>query len=92
MNRDCGKGKLIPIRYSLVYCIGKTDDETNKELVDPFSKEYEEILATLPPFSNIRMYAWDKQGYANCIRSTYVDNKNIVTESTNRLAELKEQP
>ena len=31
MNRDCGKGKLIPIRYTLTYCIGKSDDETNKE-------------------------------------------------------------
>lgn len=88
MNRDCGKGKLIPIRYTLIYCTGKSDDETNKELADPFSKEYAELLAILPPFSNIRMYAWDKQGYANCILATYIDKDGIATESTNRLTEL----
>jgi len=88
MNRDCGKGKLIPIRYELVWCVGQSDDETKRSISDPSSIEYDELLATLPPFSNISMYACDKQGYANCIRSTFIDAKGVVTEGANRLAEL----
>lgn len=90
MNRDCGKGRLIPIKYTLVYCVGMSDDETTKSIPDPYSSEYEELLTILPPHSNIRAYAWDKQGYANCIRSSYIDKDGVVTELTNRLTELKE--
>ena len=90
MKRDCGQGQLIPVKYSLAWNIGISDNESYKKLVDPFSKEYDELLATLPPYSNIRLYAWDKVGYTNCVRSSYVDRDGVVTESTNRLEELKE--
>ena len=36
------------------------------------------------------MYAWDKQGYANCIKSSYIDGEGLTTEATKRLSELLE--
>lgn len=89
MNRDCGKGKLVPILYTLMYCIGRSDTDIVKNIADPFTKEYDEVLATLPAYSNIRMYAWDKQGYSNCIRSSCVDKDGVAKEITNRLTELQ---
>lgn len=88
MDRDCGEGKLIPVGYKLVWSIGLTDKESSKKLSDPFSKEFEDLLITLPACSNIRMYVLDKAGYANCIRSAFVDKNGAVTEGTNRLSEL----
>lgn len=88
MDRDCGKGRLIPVKYTLVWAVGQSDEETSKKISDPFSKEYEDMLVTLPAYSNIRMYAWDTAGYANCIRSAFVDKNGVATEATNRLTEL----
>jgi len=88
MNRDCGKGKLIPAKYTLAWCIGNSDDENKKTIDSPYSEEFEIILATLPPYSNIRMHVWDKKGYANCILSAYVNQDGITNYATNRLSEL----
>ena len=88
MDRDCGKGKLIPAKYALTWCVGNTDDENKKIIDSPYSEEFETILATLPPYSNIRMHVWDKKGYANCILSAYVKQDGSIQRTTNRLAEL----
>ena len=88
MDRDCGKGRLIPVRFNLVWCVGMSDEEQKKDVSDPSSTEFESILKGLPPCSNIRLYAWDKQGYANCIKSAYIDKEGLVADSTDRLHEL----
>lgn len=88
MKRDCGKGELIPIRYSISWNVGNTDKEQYRDISSHLSKDFDYILATLPPLSNIRMYVHDKEGYCNCIRSTYIDSKGVAKEVTNRLEEL----
>lgn len=87
MNRDCGKGRLIPVRFSLVWCVGMSDEEQKKDISEPNSDEFETILKKLPPCSNIRLYAWDKQGYANCIKSSFIAKDGLVTH-TSRVHEL----
>ena len=38
MKRDCCKGELIPVRYTLNWNVGMTDKETNKAISGPFQK------------------------------------------------------
>lgn len=87
MNRDCGKGRLIPVRFNLVWSVGQSDEEQSKDVSEPNTGEFEVILKELPPCSNVRLYAWDKQGYANCIKYSYVSKDGLVTSSS-RLHEL----
>lgn len=88
MQRDCGKGKLIPVKYKLLWNICKSDTEHYKNIQSPFSQDFEAILKTLPPLSNIGLYACDKEGYCNCILSSYVNAEGYVINITNRLDEL----
>jgi hypothetical protein len=61
-----------------------------KVIESPFGVEFEELLATLPAFSDVRMYVEDKKGYMNCVRSAYIKGEGEIVDGTNRLAELGE--
>jgi len=92
MKRDCGNGELVPVKYEVVYCVGEhSDDEivlerrTFNEAKEVFQSKLPEIQATR--CSNLRLYALDKQGYANCIIS-YTHCKNgekTINDRTNEL-------
>ncbi len=75
MKRDCGDGELCPIEWEVVSCIDQSDDETVTEYItfEEARKVYGSILPELIPRSNVRLYAKDKQGYANCILSYICD-------------------
>lgn len=70
MKRDCGPGILRPIKFTVVSCAGESDDEV--ETIHSNLKEaLVEFIArqmSLTECSNVRLYAVDKQGYANCIK------------------------
>lgn len=90
MKRDCGQGELKPIAWEVVSTQGKSDDETvtSHATLDFALATYEArvALATMP-CSNVRLYAKDKQGYANCIKSFIRTAQNEV-HTTSRLHEL----
>lgn len=72
MWRDCDPKKaLYPTKWEVVFCKGMTDKETvtkfdNKiDAIKKFLCVYEELKNI--EFSNIRLYACDKEGYMNCI-------------------------
>lgn len=88
MKQDCGEGQLIPNSYSIVYCKGKDD----KEIVQKYDtiefalSTYRAQVALLKDieFSNARLYANCKKGYANCILFWSQKQGEVI----NRLAEL----
>lgn len=91
MKRDCGTGALIPVKYEVVSCTGKSDRETETQhtTLDEAKAEFSrrcDLVATIP-CSDVRVYAVDKQKYANCIRSWILDAKGEVHE-TDRFHEL----
>ena len=63
---------------------------TEKTIVSPTFGEFERLLKSLPPFSDVRMYVWDKKGYANCVRSAGINGEGVIVDGANRLAELEE--
>jgi len=88
MQRDCGKGRLIPHSYLILYCVGMDDTEQKETVSGPYSSRFDEILATLPPFSNIRLYVRDKQGWANCLYSVTLSSTGEQSTSPDRRGEL----
>jgi hypothetical protein len=73
MIRECDElhRPLYPVKWEIIYCKGMKDKEyvstfTNQELA---IREYVKILDVLKsvPYSNIRFYATDKEGYSNCL-------------------------
>lgn len=91
MKRDCGVGELVPIRYEVVSCSGTSDDEqvlNFKDLKMALSA-YEIKITALQNVkcSDVRLYAIDKQRYANCVAS-WIRCANGEINTTNRLAEL----
>ena len=87
MKRDCGNGDLIPVKYFIKYQSDSSDRERTIQIDNPYSHEYDAVLFTLPPLGNIRLYARDKAGYCNCIRSDIIGSDGICI-STDRRAEL----
>jgi hypothetical protein len=92
MKRDCGTGELIPVRFEVVSCKGTNDKEKESRhatLVEALA-EYNHRTAMLHDIkcSDVRLYAKDKQGYANCIKSWMLDASGVVHER-DRLEELK---
>ena len=91
MKRDCGEGELIPIKYEIVYCIGEYDEEfvskssTKEAALKEYAKHLQLILDT--KCSNIRLYAIDKEGYSNCIKSCIhtKQGEKYFTDKTNEL-------
>ena len=73
MKRDCDKEHdLIPIKYQVMFCKGQNDHESVKtftelqqalDYFDVIESELTEINC-----SDVRLYAVDKQRYANCIK------------------------
>ena len=87
MKRDCGKGELIPHRYEIVYHVGMSDNKVKMPATGPNDPKFEEVLSRLIPHSHIMLYALDKQGYANCIRSVALSRAGEVS-IRDRRAEL----
>lgn len=81
MNRDCGNGELVPIKWSVVQSHPQSDDET-EYIVDTLQDAlalFEKLSINLQPCSSVRVYAKDKQGYANCvIRKTITANGQVL--------------
>jgi hypothetical protein len=71
MKRDCGQGELIPIMWEVVSCKGMDDKETVSKFNLPIdaAKEFVRVFEELKniSYSNVRLYATDKQNYSNCI-------------------------
>lgn len=89
MKRDCGKGELVPYRYEIVHVVGRSDKEFKTPVTaTEADAKFEEILSRLIPYSNIMLYALDKQGYANCIRSVWVTQDGKLSVATDRRSEL----
>lgn len=82
MKRDCGLGELIPVRWEVVSCIGKTDRETVKKFTtEQMARElFEAVADTLPAFSNVRLYATDRFGYSNVLARVFADEKGVRTD------------
>ena len=89
MKRDCGKGELIPIRFVIKYCPTKADKELSRLATGLNDPAYEAIQQTLVPYGNVRLYACDKAGYCNCIRSTHCSPTGELSHSTDRRTELQ---
>lgn len=71
MKRDCGKGELIPDAWDLAYCSGPFDREFRCRYHDQAEAEkafeaQRNNLARIP-YSDVRLYVGDKEGYKNCI-------------------------
>jgi hypothetical protein len=88
MKRDCGKGDLIPYEWKLKYLLGDTDKELTRLANGPNDPQFEQIAAMLPPCGNVRLYAYDRQGYANCIRSLFKSGDGNIQQGTDRRHEL----
>lgn len=92
MKRDCGEGDLIPVEWEVLSVIGQSDDEDIQvfqhydEAMIAYNKLVSKINET--PCSNVRLYAKDKQGYANCILTlTHCFNgEKITTDRTKELS------
>jgi hypothetical protein len=91
MTRDCGNGELVPIRFEVCSCFGPSDNESHKafaHLADALAY-FTTLKTTLQAVrcSNVRLYATDKKGYSNCIRSWTLDFHGVIFEK-DRLSEL----
>ena len=88
MKRDCGQGELKPTSWEVVSCVGKDDKEqVQSYLTLDFALScYRAQLALHKDvdFTDVRLYAKDKQGYMNCI--LYWSSRN--GEVINRISEL----
>lgn len=75
MKRDCGDGLLVPIAFAVVSCTGKSDRETvtQHKTQNEYDARVKQVMRV--PYSDVRMYAKDRQGYANCILSTFGQNR-----------------
>lgn len=91
MKRDCGKGELIPIQWSVVWCKGRNDEENERHFstLDTALELYHTLVEQLKsdPCSNIRLYIQDKAGYANCIMS-FSHQADGKFRTTDRRSEL----
>jgi len=89
MKRDCGEGELIPTSWRVVSCIGKIDNETETKLstkeaaLEVFKLVVEK--AKQIPHSDVRLYACDRQGYANCVLYYSQNGGGIISD---RMSEL----
>lgn len=90
MKRDCGSGKLKPIAWEVVSSVGKSDDELEFRFTTQAEAEVKlaQLVSELTPFSNVRLYAVDKQKYANCIVSVFCNPQGVIETRTNRRGEL----
>jgi len=81
MKRDCGKGELIPTAWLVVSCTGIADHEAELSFTTRAEAEisFHEILQQLVPYSNVRLYARDKQGYENCMKHSSMDKKGKLS-------------
>lgn len=90
MKRDCGQGELIPIKWVVVSCQGRSDHEIEQSFptlelaLINYKEQLEYVLAT--PCSDVRLYAKDKQGYMNCMKMAIHSLSEITY--TDRLSEL----
>lgn len=88
MQRDCGKGELVPDHYMVKWCPDSGDRERKQKII----KQSEAIqfyeLVVLNPLGNARLYVCDKKGYANCIQSRYMKEDGSIEQGQNRMAEL----
>jgi hypothetical protein len=80
MKRDCGEGDLYPTHWIVKYCIGTKDEEHSTEKLGSVSMAMRAFLAKeeelrSKPYSNVRLYAGDKEGYLNCI--AYIQIKDV---------------
>jgi hypothetical protein len=82
MKRDCGPGELVPTKFFILYNVGISDKALRAE-----ADQFDALLPTLPPCSNIRLYAEDRAGYRNCIRSAYISPEGEVSFGPDRRAE-----
>jgi hypothetical protein len=71
MKRDCGKGELIPISWTVMVSEGQNDDEVefNGLTFEAANQLFEEKAKHIGNCSSVRMYCKDKKGYMNWIRS-----------------------
>ena len=87
MKRDCGEGELIPIKWEVVSVAGASDKETviGNMTKDKALETFEIKKAQLRDvqYSDVRLYALDKKGYANCMKSWFQSGRE-----TDRMAEL----
>ena len=92
MNRDCGKGELIPTSYKLLWHPTMEDREYKAKYLhlQEALKDFEQKRAQLQhnQGSDVRLYACDKQGYCNCILSAQHCKGKLLVITTNRLSEL----
>lgn len=91
MKRDCGNGELIPVKWEVVWCVGQSDSEKERGFSTRESalEVFEELCCVIrnDRCSNVRLYAKDKAGYANCMKSFTVCVDGSVNE-TDRMSEL----
>lgn len=92
MKRDCGNGELIPIKWVVVSVVGQTGDKHEQKFL---TKDFAESayrakteITLLNECSSSILYAKDKQGYMNCIKSTIHCKGGQINES-DRSNELK---
>ena len=91
MKRDCGIGELIPVAYEVVSCHGQSDDESVMKFVTlgEATACYDSVVPTVKaaPYSDVRLYAKDRQGYMNCIKSL-IHCADGSLNTTDRVVEL----
>ncbi len=86
MKRDCGEGELKPVKWEVVSSVGRTDFGTECEYSSKKEAiaEFESVKKALEDklCSSIRLYAKDKQGYANCVRNWTLTAQGLVLENS----------
>lgn len=88
MKRDCGEGELIPNHYKVRYHLEKAGKELKKKFKElDKAKEFFDQLE-LKPFGNAMLYVCDKEGYANCIASRFVEADGSPRFGSPRIREL----
>jgi hypothetical protein len=92
MERDCGKGELIPVGFRVAYCKGRKDKEVMSNLftLEDALFTYNTMLNIVKsePFSDVRLYAEDSKKYMNCIRATYISADGEQINGLDRVGEL----
>lgn len=86
MKRDCGQGELKPVKYQVVSTIGQSDNEHVNTFSNLADAEMLFVVTEkrLTPCSDVRLYAVDKQGYANCVIMTIVTLQGQVNKTDRR--------
>lgn len=90
MQRECGKGSLIPHKWVIKYYLDRHDKEYTKPATGPDDPQFEQLLAILRPCGDVRLYVADKQGYMNCIRSALVSPQGDLQLGIDRRNELSD--